>query len=110
MNLMLTACLNFVDCSVSALKHRVARLKDKAGLPATPRGKTSKAGTKRATPMKSSKADLDKVKAKKGKTEKKPKVSTAIDDDNLDRVDDDSNEEQEPKDESHEDDSLLEYA
>lgn len=107
---MLTACLHFIDCSVSALKHRVARLKDKAGLPTTPRGKTPKAGTKRATPMKSSKADLDKAKTKKAKAEKKPKVGTAIDDDNIDHVDDESDEEQEPKDESHEDDSLLEYA
>lgn len=106
---MLTDCPHFIDCSVSALKHRVSRLKDKAGLPATPRGKTSKTGTKRATPMKSSKADLDKAKAKKTKTEKKPKVTTAIDDDNIDQVDDESDEEQEPKDQPHEDDPFLQY-
>ncbi|CEJ56671.1 hypothetical protein PMG11_02872 [Penicillium brasilianum] len=100
------------DCSISALKHRVARLKDKAGLPVTPRAKGSKTSTKRATPMKSSKADLEKAKAKKAKTDKKAKVSSTIDDDNVDQVDDDSdsNEEQSIKEEWPEEYSLLECA
>ncbi|OOQ91615.1 hypothetical protein PEBR_08805 [Penicillium brasilianum] len=100
------------DCSISALKHRVARLKDKAGLPVTPRAKGSKTSTKRATPMESSKADLEKAKAKKAKTDKKAKVSSTIDDDNVDQVDDDSDsdEEQSIKEEWPEEYSLLECA
>jgi hypothetical protein len=87
-------------------------LKDKAGLPVTPRAKGSKTSAKRATPMKSSKADLEKAKAKKAKTGKKAKASTTSDDDNVNQVDDDgdSDEEQSRSDEWPEDYSLLECA
>ncbi|KAJ5892220.1 AT hook motif protein [Penicillium subrubescens] len=71
------------DCTVSAIKHRVARLKEKAGVPSTPRTKGGK--TKRTTSMKASKDDLAKAKAK---GDKKAKANVSLDDDNSDDIED----------------------
>lgn len=71
------------ECTVSALKHRVARLKGRAGVQGTTRPKTRKSGTKRAKTMKATKEDFEKAKAT-AKSNKKVKVSSDTNEDNLD--------------------------
>ncbi|KAF3387073.1 hypothetical protein F1880_001267 [Penicillium rolfsii] len=97
------------DCTVSAIKHRVARLKEKAGLPAAPRANGGKA--KRATCMKASKESLEQAKAKSNaKTSKKEKAKSkanaGTDDEAFEEVADSNDGEVQ---ESPADDQCLDY-
>lgn len=95
------------ECTVSALKHRVARLKDRAGVQAIPRPKTRKSDTKRAKTMKATKEDFEKAKATV-KSSRKVKVSSAADEDNPDE-DNIENVDSSDEQESPEEDFGLEY-